>query len=111
MSRSAPASARALDLLGKGLARLLGLDAAERRQAHAQRADIAGNAARRWKEAMITRRASSTPARLISPTLLLQAVLRQLVAVGAEGVGLDDLRRRPRYKRGGFPPPAPAGSG
>ncbi len=86
-----PGLGQGRDLLGEGLAGLLGLDAAERRQAHPQRADVAGHQ-------HLPEGRHRHPARQLHPgpvdlgDLVLQAVRGQLVAVGAEGVGLDDLR-------------------
>ncbi len=97
------------DLLGEGLAGLLGLDAAKGRQAHAQRADIAGDAARRGRRRMTARRASSTPRAVDLANLVFQAVQGQLEAVGAKGVGLDDLGAGFDVQRGGYRRPEPAG--
>ena len=79
------------DLLGKGLAGTLGLHAAERRQAHAQRADIASH---QHVLACIQHDLAGElyPGAVDLGYLSVQPVCSQLVAVGAEGVGLDDLR-------------------
>ena len=79
------------DLLGECLAGLLGLHAAERRQAHAQRPDITSyQDILACFEHHLAGQFHAGPVDL--GYLSVQPMSGQLVAVGAEGVGLDDLR-------------------
>jgi hypothetical protein len=79
------------DLLAKDDARLIRLDSAKRRQAYPQRSNIPG-------DQYIFVRCQNRPARQLYgsdvdfPHLLFQAMLGKFIAVGAESIGLDNVR-------------------